>query len=89
MLTQGISMWLTARAGRVVEGGGRGGGECSPATKWREIVGRNGSARRFEPFANQIAIIDGNNHTVETIPPPSGLVSSPDDPLALFRSIAG
>ena len=72
MLTQGISMWLTARAGRVgTRGRGRGrkreGGECSPATKWREIVGRNGSARRFEPFANQIAIIDGNNHTVETI----------------------
>lgn len=44
-------------------------GECSPAAKRREIVGRNGSAWRFDPFANQIAIIDGNNHTVETISP--------------------
>lgn len=92
MLTQGISMWLTARAGR----GGGGGwerrrerGECSPAAKWREIVGRNGSGRRFEPFANQIAIIDGNNHTVETSLSP-GLVFFPwRSPFALFRSIAG
>lgn len=92
MLTQGISMWLTARAGR---GGGAGWerrrerGECSPAAKWREIVGRNGSGRRFEPFANQIAIIDGNNHTVETSLSP-GLVFFPwRSPFALFRSIAG
>lgn len=64
-------------------------GECSPAAKWREIVGRNGSGRRFEPFANQIAIIDGNNHTVETSLSP-GLVFFPwRSPFALFRSIIG
>lgn len=68
---------------------GRERGECSPAAKWREIVGRNGSGRRFEPFANQIAIIDGNNHTVETSLSP-GLVFFPwRSPFALFRSIAG
>lgn len=53
-------------------------GECSPAAKRREIVGRNGSAWRFDPFANQIAIIDGNNHTVETISP--RISSSPPSP---------
>lgn len=84
MLTQGISMWLTARAGGGQEDR-RGEGSALLPRKWREIVGRNGSGRRFEPFANQIAIIDGNNHTVETSLPPA-LVSSP---FALFRSIAG
>lgn len=54
-------------------------GECSPAAKRREIVGRNGSAWRFDPFANQIAIIDGNNHTVETISP--RISASPLPPL--------
>lgn len=59
-------------------------GECSPAAKRREIVGRNGSAWRFDPFANQIAIIDGNNHTVETISPriSASLPPSPSLPLS-------
>lgn len=80
-------MWLTVRVR----------GECSSATKWREIVGRNGSTQHFEPFANQIAIIDGNNHTVETIsplvwlfPPAIPLCSSdisPVEMLTIFFSV--
>lgn len=91
MLTQGISMWLTARAGGGGQEDRQGEGSALLPRKWREIVGRNGSGRRFEPFANQIAIIDGNNHTVETSLsplPPSPLLSFL--PLfAPFRSIAG
>lgn len=77
MLTQGISMWLTAR---------ERASAFLPA-KRREIVGRNGSAWRFEPFANQIAIIDGNNHTVETTSP---LVSPPrpSSPISSLSSLA-
>lgn len=59
-------------------------GECSPAAKRREIVGRNGSAWRFDPFANQIAIIDGNNHTVETISPRISASLPPSPSLPLF-----
>ena len=80
MLTQGISMWLTARAGwkkgaRKREEAARYRGKRT-APKSREIVGSYGaslwrglpltaqqSRPRFESFANQIAIIDGNNHT--------------------------